>query len=221
MTLSPQTEGRHVLEFLMTDRDAGTRHLDIVTYDQNQTITSGMLIAQQSHGVDSIAARVAVGSPTGNGTTNTPTITDATKIIDGLYRQIFDAATKFKVFNPNGDLVGTGTTGVAFNKGGVGFTDTAGGTPYAQGDEYTYAVTMAAAGGYWTQWAPTATDGTQTVGGIAGEAVTTGSGVHTKSAAVTRSAEVNGTCLTYPAPNDGPTQAAGIAGLKALGIIVR
>ena len=47
------------------------------------------------------------------------------------------SATKFTLEDPKGVQVGSGTLGTAYNKGGLGFTLTAGGTPAVEGDEFT------------------------------------------------------------------------------------
>lgn len=72
-------------------------------------------------------------------------------------------------------------------------------------------------GGNYVQYAPGATDGSQTVAGILFEAVVGTA----KRTIVARSAQVVGGNLTYPAGSNAAAIATANAGLKSLGIIVR
>jgi hypothetical protein len=78
---------------------------------------------------------------TGNGTMSA--VTAVAPAIGGTYQVIYISATKFEVYDPNGDLVGEGVNGTPFNAGGLGFTMTAGGTAFAAGDAYTISVPVA------------------------------------------------------------------------------
>lgn len=89
------------------------------------------------------AAPVAQAGNTGNGTfAATPTISAGAK--EGTYRvEITAAATNagtFVVEDPEGNLVGVGTVGVAFSQGGVAFTLQDGATDFAVNDGFTFAV---------------------------------------------------------------------------------
>lgn len=89
------------------------------------------------------AAPVAEAGNTGNGTfLATPTITAGAKI--GTYRlEVTIAATNaggFVVEDPDGNIVGAGTVGVAFSANGVAFTLQDGATDFARGDGFTFAV---------------------------------------------------------------------------------
>lgn len=64
-------------------------------------------------------------------------------------------------------------------------------------------------------------DGTETAAGILLNPVTTGSGETKAAAIIARDAEVLGEELVWGATQDGTDQAAGIADLQSLGIIVR
>lgn len=117
---------------------AGQRSRENVVVTQSGTaLESGTLLTQSGDaGAGSFA--MTAGS-TGNPTAGTIVVGAAAK--QGVYRATFTAATKFDVEDPDGVRVGTGTTGVAFNKGGLTFTVTAGATPAVAGDEFT--VTLA------------------------------------------------------------------------------
>lgn len=62
------------------------------------------------------------------------------KGVPGGYTMVMTEATKFRVEDPDGVLVGTGTLGTAFNKGGLTFTANAGATPAVAGDSFTITV---------------------------------------------------------------------------------
>lgn len=64
-----------------------------------------------------------------------------TYTVGGTYKVVFIAATVFLVYDPAGNYLGRGLTGTAFSGGGLGFTITAGGTPFAAGDGFTISVT--------------------------------------------------------------------------------
>jgi hypothetical protein len=91
------------------------------------------------------AATVAVaanGGNTGNGTISAGPTVDATKAQNGAYSVKFTAPTVFSVFDPNGRELLGGTTGAAYSDAGIGFTITAGGTPFAAGDGFTITTTF-------------------------------------------------------------------------------
>ncbi len=70
--------------------------------------------------------------------TGNPTISLATAgalAFEGVYTVEFTSATAFKVKDPTGVQIGTGTLGTAFSAGGVGFTLTAGTTAPVAGDK--------------------------------------------------------------------------------------
>lgn len=159
----------------------------------------------------------AGGSNTGNGTVGSTSVAGYAAMV-GVYTVEFDDATHFVVSAPNGQEVGHGTTGVAFKAGGLGFTITAGGTAFLPGDSFT--VTVAAGSGKLAPWDPANVDGSQVVAGILGmtKDVTT---ADTNAAYVARAAEVNQGELIFPAGSNPAVIAAGVAGLRAIGVIPR
>ena len=163
-------------------------------------------------GISSVA-----GSNTGNGTLGTLTAQGyAAK--PGNYALEMESATTFVVYDPAGVTVGRGATGVAYKSGGLAFTLTAGGTPFAASD--TFILTVAAGSGKFKPWSPGNADGSGIVAGIlyATKDVTLADKAATN---VARLVEVNASELVWPAGASAAIIAAGIAGLKALTIIAR
>ena len=159
----------------------------------------------------------AAGANTGNGTLGTLTAAGyAAKA--GIYTLELDSPTGYIVADPTGQQVGHGTTGVAFKAGGLAFTLTAGGTAFAAGDSFV--ITVAAGSGKFKSWDPASVDGSQVVSGIL---------VYTKDATLAdkpatawaRLGEVNTSELLWPSGANAATIAAGVAGLKSIGIIPR
>lgn len=108
---------------------------NIVVTQTGAAIESGTLLTKVDTGT---AAFAMVAGSTGNPTSGAITVGAAA--MAGTYTIEFTAATKFTVEAPDGVTIGTGTTGVAFNKGGLTFTLTAGATPAVAGDTATIAV---------------------------------------------------------------------------------
>jgi hypothetical protein len=155
------------------------------------------------------------GTNTGNGTLGSLTAAGyAAKV--GVYAVEFDDATHFIVSDPTGAEVGHGTTGVAFSAGGLGFTITAGGTAFVPGDSF--AVTVAAGSGKYKQWSPGNTDGSGVVAGVLVYAKDATS-VDKSATALVRLATVNPGELIWPTGANAATIAAGLAGLKAIGVL--
>lgn len=97
----------------------------------------------------------AVAGNTGNPTFGTINVGAAG--VPGVYSLRMTAATKFDVTDPTGKAVGSGTLGTAFNKGGLGFTLTAGATPAVDGDSFT--ITVAAGSGAYSRYTANAAAG--------------------------------------------------------------
>jgi hypothetical protein len=159
----------------------------------------------------------AGGSNTGNGTVGSTSVSGYAASV-GVYTVEFDDATHFVVTAPNGQEIGHGTTGSAFKGGGLGFTITAGGTPFSPGDSF--AITVGAGTGYYSPWDPANVDGSQIVAGIlcATKDVTL---ANKPCAVLARAAEVNQSELIFPTGANAAVIAAAVAGLKAIGILCR
>ena len=127
------------------------RSRDNVKVTQSGTaLKSGTVLSKSATGTAAFAMDAgATGNPTSG------TITLGAGAQSGTYTIEFTAATKFTVEDPKGSVVGTGTLGTAFSKGGLGFTLTAGATPAVAGD--TAKVTVSATGSVYVAYTAGAT----------------------------------------------------------------
>lgn len=168
-------------------------------------------------------ATAAAKTNTGNGTCSAVTCTGYAPQV-GLYKLVITAgvtnAGGFEVEGPDGRLVGSGQVGTAFVGGGLSFTLADGATDFVAGDRFDIKVAANAGAGKFKQWNPSAVDGTQTVAGILfGSADATAA--DKQVAVVARACEVNASELVWPTGANAATIAAGVAGLKTLGILAR
>lgn len=209
---APLNEAWHPGGFLVSQPN-GHRHIDRGTFTGAVKVLPGTVMGKKTVGTTAVAA--ALGTNTGNGTFGAITVGAAQA---GAYTVEFDDATHFIVADPTGKQVGHGTTGVAYNAGGLGFTITAGGTAFAPGDSFT--VTVAAGSGLWVPCTKTATDGSQIAAGISFGLVDATLN-DTPGAVVVRDCEVNTSELVWDASMDAPAKTAALAQLLALKIIAR
>lgn len=213
------TEARHAGEFILTEAN-GKRSRETVTIAASQSIKAGGILALLAQDGDVTVSAAAGAGNAGNGTLTLadPAISGRAK--HGVYNVIFTAATDFKVEDPDGREIGTGSVGNAFNKE-VKFTVTAGGTPFAAGDTFAITVAVETSDYQAVAYDPAGTDGSEVPGAIAIYPATTGAGETAKIAALVRDCEVNGNILEWP---DGITDAqkeSAVGTLRGLGIIVR
>ena len=175
----------------------------------------GTVMGQRTANSTTVANAVAGGSNTGNGTVSASPSYLA-NVQNGTYTIEFVAATRYIVIDPVGNNLGVGFTGVAWAKQ-LGFTVTAGGTPFAAGDTFTMVATVAGTGEY-APVSASATDGTQTAAGIIYRAVTTpASGNLPFAPMVTRGAvKAISNYLLWPSGSTAGQQAAWLAQLAAL-----
>ena len=125
-----------------------------------RTVTNGGKAIGDIEATSDITGAGTAGTNTGNGTISA--ITAAPPAQQGTYQVVFTAATKFSVFDPSGSEMLNGTTGVAYSDKGIGFTITAGGTPFVAGDTFNIAVSQNNIALPNTQWA---SNGKDTVNG--------------------------------------------------------
>ena len=122
-------------DFVLSEA-SGQRSRDNVHVRQTGAeVKSGTLLVADTAG--SVDFDMAAGA-TGN-----PTISAASAgavAVEGVYSVTFTSATAFKVKDPTGTQIGTGTLGTAFSQAGLGFTLTAGGTAAVNGDTATLTV---------------------------------------------------------------------------------
>ena len=163
-------------------------------------------------GISSVA-----GTNTGNGTLGTLTAQGyAAK--PGAHLLEMLSATTFVVYDPAGVTTGHGTTGIAYKSGGLAFTLTPGGTPFAAGDYFS--ITVSPGSGKYRVWTPGAADGSNVVAGIL-FSTKDATLADKPCAVVVRQAEVNASELVWPSGASAAVIALGQAGLRALGILSR
>jgi hypothetical protein len=140
------TSNPRIAEFVLTEAKGQRSRENIVVTQSGAEVLSGTLLAQA--GDAGAGSTAATAGNTGNPTFGA--ITVGALAVAGAYNLTFTAATKFDVEDPDGVKIGSGTTGVAFSKSGVGFTLTAGGTPAVAGDSFT--ITIAAGNGKYVPY---------------------------------------------------------------------
>jgi hypothetical protein len=136
----------HVKAVALSEAGGMLSRENIVVTQSGSAIESGTLLTQSGDaGAGSFAMDAgATGNPTAGA------IAVGAAAVPGAYQITFTAATKFDVEDPKGVKIGSGTTGVAFSKAGLGFTLTAGGTAAVAGD--TAKVTLAAGNGKYVPY---------------------------------------------------------------------
>lgn len=147
--------GPRVKPFLLHEAPGQRSRENGIISNSGAIIASGTVLTKVDAGT---AAFALIAGATGNPTSGAIAVGVAAK--PGVYRGQFTAATKFDIEDPDGVKVGNGTLGSAFNKGGLTFTLTAGGTAAVAGDEFT--ITVAEGSGKYIPY---------TANGAAGEAV--------------------------------------------------
>lgn len=213
-------EPRHAAEFILSEAN-GHRSREGVTIGSEQIIEPGTLLAllAQSGGVTTDV--VATTGNTGNGTLTMASTAVSSKVKNGTYTATATAPTTFAVESPDGMSVGNATVGTAFNKE-VKFTIAAGGTAFVVGDSFEIVVGVENPGDYQAvAFDPESDNGSEKPAAIAIYPAVTGEDETVKIAAIFRDAEVNGKCLAWPEGVTAEQQAAAIADLAAVGILVR
>jgi hypothetical protein len=136
-TYTPFLETWHNGGFIVSLAN-GHQSIDQGTLTGGTKVLAGTVLGTVTSAVTASAA--ALGANTGNGTFGAITAQASPATMIGVYSILFTAATAFTVTAPDGTTA-TGTTGVAFSALGVGFTITAGGTPFVAGDTFTVTAT--------------------------------------------------------------------------------
>ena len=182
---------------------------------------AGLILVQNANGT---ATGAANAGDTGNGTIASVTAQAGSQF--GAYSVVFTTATAFEVFDPAGNLVGTGSTGTAFANQ-VGFTITAGGIAFVAGDGFT--ITVTEPDNAWVSW----TGGTiptnaaaQPLIGVLYNRVWAEAGMAAEVDIVRRNAEVATASLQWDpavtgAGNAAALQATALAALAQLNILAR
>lgn len=214
------TEGRHPGEFIINE-DPGHRSREAVKIGASQTIEPNSVIAKKAVVADVVATPSAAAGNTGNATIAMTSPELTTKVMDGRYKGIAVTATTVRWEDPSGKEIGVSTHGIAFAKGGIKFTITAGGVANVAGDEFYVDVAADAADFEYVTFDQDGTDGSEAPAGIAIYGATTGVSESVKIAAIVRGAEVNGNCIAWPDDITAAEKVNAEQALAALGIIVR
>ena len=220
-TVTPITETWHAGGFMVSKAE-GHRYIDDGILASGTKYLPGTVLGLQTLGAISEAAKG--GGNTGNGTCTALSVKAGAKV--GVYKAIVEIAgtniATWNLYDPTGELIdqkqysGSGATAV-FNNDQIGGTITDGSTDFVVGDEFD--ITVAAGAGQYVNYNPGNADGSENVAGICyGYVDATNAAEH--GAIVVRACEVNASELVWDASVPNPPT-AGLAGLKAIGIIAR
>jgi len=157
---------------------------------------------------------------TGNGAMGAITVGDGAHT--GVYTLTITAAAtnagSFQVADPNGDVVGNGTVGVAFVGGGLSFTLADGSIDFAAGDKFK--ITVSTITKKYVQLNLTGADGSEVASGILFD-TTDASSADTQCVALVRGCQVNAAELTWPGGITAAQQAVATQQLANAGVLLR
>lgn len=203
----------------MVSKAPKTLSKDIITIASGAGVVQAGTVLGKLLSTTSAPVYAATGGNTGNFTCSAVTNSGPASV--GAYKVEFISATVFNVFDPNGELVGEGHTGVAFSGEGLGFTITAGGTPAVVGDSATITVSANANAAKYVPFDPTAADGRQTAAAI-NYGYVDATSADQSATGVMRDCEVNSSELVWGANvTTTPQKTAALASLAAQGVIAR
>lgn len=173
-TYAPFQENWHNGGFLVSQAN-GHQSIDQGTLTGGVKVLAGTVLGTVLSALTAVAA--ALGTNTGNGTFGTITPQAAPATMVGTYNVALTSSTAFTVTAPDGQTA-TGTVGSAFAGLGIGFTITAGGTPFAVGDSF--ALTTTATPGNPTITSTAGTNaGNGTIGSLSVQGYAAKAGVYT------------------------------------------
>ncbi|MBL4839668.1 MAG: head decoration protein [Thalassospira sp.] len=212
----------------MTLHVAGPRVAAFINFEVSQQFReTGMLKAGDVYlpgtvlgrqGVSDAISAVA-GANTGNGTLDGVTVVAGKDVELGGYVLTAKTATKFAVVTPSGDALKDATVGTAYNSSHIGgFTITAGGTAFVEGDSFT--VTVSQGNGEFTPIDPDADGGSQVAAAILFNDVDARSAAK-KGVLITRLATVSQSRLIWPEGITDGQKAAAIADLASNHLLVK
>lgn len=135
-TVTPFVETFRDGGFIVTPMNAGHMSFDQVSLTGGVKVNAGTVLGQVTSALTAVAA--ALGTNVGNGAFSAITPQAAPATMVGVYGVLFTVpnATGFTVTAPDGTTA-VGIPGVAFSALGIGFTITAGGTPFVVNDSFT------------------------------------------------------------------------------------
>ncbi len=178
----------------------------------------GTVLGRQTVGAISVAAPVAASGNAGNGNCALGSPSYDVGVRVGSYRLVALSALEWELYDPEGELVGVAADAQAFADQ-LHLTVTHGATPFAAGDEFTIAVSAAAASGKFVQLDPGAGDGSQNFAGIVAIGVAVDGAQDTSATIATRGPTiVVSDNLIWPTGISADAQAAVLAQMSAGGI---
>jgi len=181
----------------------------------------GLVVGKKTAPAVAVAAAVAAGGNTGNGTVAFGSPTALAGVLIGTYQAVAISALEWEVIDPYGRLVGIAADAAAFAKQ-LAFTITHGGTAFVAGDSFTFAVTVsAAASGKVVPLNPSASDGSQNAIGVVVIRAMVPASEDAPVVVVEREAVLLADGLIWPSGITADQQAAAIAQLAALNLLVR
>lgn len=136
-TYTPFQENWHNGGFLVSQAN-GHQSIEQGTLTGGVKVLAGTVLGTVLSALTAVAA--ALGTNTGNGTFGPITPQAAPAPMIGTYSVALTSASAFSVTAPDGQTA-TGTVGSAFSGLGVGFTITAGATPFVAGDTFALVTT--------------------------------------------------------------------------------
>lgn len=175
-----------LVAFILSEAPGFRSRENVIVTQSGTAVRSGQLLTKVDTGAGSFAMDAgATGNPTSG------SITVSGPAVPGAYKLEFTSATRFSVEDPSGKSLGTGTLGTAFNRGGLNFTLTAGGTAAVVGDTAT--LTVAVGTGKYVPYQANGAAGTADAICYSYLPAATGD---VKAVAIVRAAEVNRLLLT-------------------------
>lgn len=216
------TEGRHAAEFVLSEANHN-RSRDNIVVAASQTIVPGQILVATGVAASMTSSAAADAGNTGNGAltldVSNPVAAGAQ---DGVYRAVCIAVATnsgtFEVFDPRGAAVGKVVVGATFNNQ-IKFVIADGATDFVAGDAFSITVGVEDADLQYVALTAAGPGAAKVALPLYG--ATTGVGATQAVSAITRSAEVNGKTLTWPAGITAAVQAATISALARAGIVVR
>lgn len=211
------TEGNYVGDIVRMELP-NFQSRKLVTITGGAKLKCGALL-----GMVALAAASAVAfsnNAANTGVIASVTVSDGAKA--GAYKlTIIEPASDagaFMVEDPDGINIGTGTVGVAFNKGGLSFTVTDGATNFVSGEGFT--ITVAAGSGKFKLAPFTATDGSNAGAAILLQDVDATEGDVDNILVLYRDAQVDVTSIIYDASADDANKKAALRkGLEGRDVI--
>ncbi|MEW6775024.1 MAG: head decoration protein [Bdellovibrionota bacterium] len=185
----------------------------------DRALLVGQVLGRQSKGPPTSAAKS--GGNTGDGAMGAVTL--GAEAVPGVYKlRITKAAANagdFQVTDPQGDVIGVGTVGVAFAGAHLNFTLADGSADFIVGDGFD--ITVPAGAGKVKEIDFAATDGTEDAYGVLVHAVTAPNGVDARGVAIVRDADLRNTGLVWPGGATDAQKSAALDQLAARGIVIR